>query len=150
MKSRKLLIALILAIPVLLFIGIQLIPVWLFQRNPPVVQEPAWDSPETRALAVRACYDCHSNETVWPWYSRVAPVSWLVTFDTVRGRLHLNFSTFGTNARFGEESGEREITRVIQRGEMPPSNYLLLHPEAELTPEEKALLVEGLKATFGQ
>src|SRR5450759_4213368 len=66
------------------------IPVWLLQRNPPIVQEPPWDSPQTRALAVRACFDCHSNQTVWPWYDRIPPASWLAVFDTVRGRNRLN------------------------------------------------------------
>ena len=65
---------------VVLFGLIQLVPVQ--RTNPPVVAEPPWDSPETRALAVRACFDCHSNETVWPWYAYVAPVSWLVAHDT--------------------------------------------------------------------
>jgi hypothetical protein len=85
-------IVVLIAIPVVLCLCIQLIPVWLAQKNPPVLSEPTWDNSQTRALAKRACFDCHSNETVWPAYARVAPVSWLVTLDTVRGRRHLNFS----------------------------------------------------------
>ncbi len=53
--------------PILLFLLIQLVPVWAVQTNPPVVSEPQWNSPQTRALAVRACFDCHSNQTTWPW-----------------------------------------------------------------------------------
>ncbi|MBI5081140.1 MAG: heme-binding domain-containing protein [Chloroflexi bacterium] len=64
-------------------IGMQLVPVWLLKTNPPVTAEPKWDSEQTRALAKRACFDCHSNETVWPWYSNVAPVSWLIIFGGV-------------------------------------------------------------------
>ena len=60
------------------FLLIQLVPFGRDHTNPPVVQEPKWDSPATRELAKRACFDCHSNETVWPWYSNIAPVSWLV------------------------------------------------------------------------
>ena len=60
-----------------LFLAIQFVPYGRDHSNPPVIGEPTWNSPETRALAVRACFDCHSNETVWPWYSNIAPVSWL-------------------------------------------------------------------------
>ena len=74
------------------FLLIQLVPFGRDHTNPPVVQEPKWDSPATRELAKRACFDCHSNETVWPWYSNIAPVSWLVANDTYEGRDHLNFS----------------------------------------------------------
>lgn len=77
------------------------VPVWFFQTNPPVTSEPAWDSPQTRALAQRACFDCHSNETKWPIYSRIAPVSFVVTHHVVEGREHLNFSEWGTVQRSG-------------------------------------------------
>ncbi|MRR33844.1 hypothetical protein EG829_03970, partial [bacterium] len=63
------------------FIFIQAVPYGRNHDNPPVVREPNWDSPETRGLAKRVCFDCHSNETVWPWYTWVAPVSWLVYRD---------------------------------------------------------------------
>jgi hypothetical protein len=58
---------------VALFALIQVVPYGRSHTNPPVQSEPKWDSPQTRALAVRACYDCHSNETTWPWYTNVAP-----------------------------------------------------------------------------
>lgn len=77
---------------VALFLLIQLIPYGRQHTNPPVVAEPAWDSPQTRDLAVRACFDCLSNDTVWPWYSNVAPISWLVQRDIDEGRQRLNFS----------------------------------------------------------
>ncbi len=74
------------------------------KTNPPVVSEPKWDSPQTRALAKRDCFDCQSNETVWPWYSNVPPISWLVVLDTVRGRARFNFSEWGT----GQGGGWRD------------------------------------------
>ena len=77
---------------VLLFGLIQLLPYGHNHNNPPVQQEPAWDSPQTQALAKRACYDCHSNESVWPSYSNVAPISWLVQHDVDDGRRRLNLS----------------------------------------------------------
>ena len=124
------------------FVAIQLIPVWLFETNPPVTAEPAWDSATTQALAERACYDCHSNQTVWPWYSRVAPVSWLVTLDVLRARNHLNFSEWSAA---GSERSLREVARQIERGEMPPANYVLLHPSAALTAAEQQALITGLQ-----
>lgn len=141
MTRRRILV--IVGVLVGLFVCIQLIPVWLLQTNPPVVQEPAWDSPQTRALAQRACFDCHSNETVWTWYSRIAPASWLVTFDVVQARDEMNFSEWG---RSNEDAGH--IARVITRGEMPPARYLLLHPDARLSDAEKQQLIAGFEASL--
>ena len=121
------------------------IPPLFFMTNPPVGSEPNWDSPQTRALAQRACFDCHSNETVWPWYSRIAPPSWLVVFDVVRGRSHLNFSEWGTGP--GGTRGLGESVRQIQRGAMPPAAYLPLHPTANLSAAEKQQLIDGLNAS---
>jgi hypothetical protein len=121
------------------------IPPLLFETNPPVVAEPKWDSPQTRALAQRACFDCHSNETVWPWYSRIAPPSWLVALDVFRGRRHLNFSEWGTTG--GETRSMSEAIRQIQRGTMPPGSYLPLHPDADLSATEKQQLIDGLNAS---
>lgn len=123
------------------------IPPLLFQTNPPVIAEPHWDSLQTRALAQRACFDCHSNETVWPWYSRIAPPSWLVALDVFRGRRHLNFSEWGPASGEREGGSLDEAIEQIQRGEMPPANYLPLHPEARLTAEEKQQIIDGLRAS---
>ena len=125
------------------FLLMQLVPYGRDHANPPVLSEPDWDSSQTRTLAQSACFDCHSNETVWPWYSQVAPVSWLVQHDVDEGRQVLNFSTWG-NGR-GEE-GE-EIGEVIWEGEMPPAQFLLTHPEARLTDAEKQQLIRGLTAS---
>jgi mono/diheme cytochrome c family protein len=140
----KKIILLVIAGVIILFLLIQLVPYGRDHTNPPVVAEPAWDSPQTRALAQRACFDCHSNETVWPWYSNVAPVSWLVQRDTIEGRQKLNFSTWGT----GEQETE-EMYETVAEGEMPPPVYLITHPEARLTAAEKQALLSGIKATFG-
>lgn len=91
----KKIIGLVLVLFVGGFVLMQLVSYGRNHTNPPVVSEPTWDSPETRALAVRACYDCHSNETVWPWYTNVAPVSWLIQREVAEGREELNFSTWG-------------------------------------------------------
>jgi hypothetical protein len=112
------------------------------QTNPPVTSEPAWDTPQTRALAVRACFDCHSNETLWPWYDKLPGSSWLAVFDTLRGRRALNFSEWRTGGR------TREMAEVIQEGSMPPSIYTLMHPNAILNAQEKAQLIQGLQKSL--
>lgn len=127
-----------------LLILIQLVPFGRQHTNPPVVREPDWDSPQTQQLAVRACFDCHSNETVWPWYSNIAPVSWLVQNDVSEGRGRLNFSEWGRGEMEIDEVGE-----VIREGEMPPSFFVMLHPNARLTPVEQEALISGLVATAG-
>ncbi len=127
------------------FLLIQLIPYGRDHTNPPVLSEPNWDSPQTRQLAQLACFDCHSNETVWPWYSNIAPVSWLVQRDVVEGREKLNFSTWAQGG--GEEADE--MVEVIAEGEMPLPIYLLTHAEARLTAAEKQALMDGLQAITG-
>lgn len=126
------------------FVLIQFLPVGGAKTNPPVLAEPQWDSQETRALAVRACYDCHSNETKWPWYSNVAPVSWLVIQDTNEGREYLNFSEWN---RVQEEASESAET--VLDGSMPLRIYLITHPEARLRLQEKEAFARGLMRTFG-
>jgi hypothetical protein len=121
----------------------QLVPYGRDHTNPPVVAEPLWDSSQTRELAVRACFDCHSNETVWPWYSNIAPLSWLVQRDVDEGREELNFSEWNRPQK-GDEAAE-----TVREGSMPPRSYLLTHPDARLTDVEMAMLTDGLAATFG-
>lgn len=154
--NKKVLVGCLIALAVLLGLCVLIqIPVLLMQNSPPVVREPNWDSPQTRALAQRACFDCHSNETNWAWYTRVPPSSFLTTLDVIRGRRHLNFSEWGVASRGGEageedEGGEGagEAGELIMNGEMPPSNYLPLHPEARLTNAEKLQLIQGLEKSL--
>lgn len=97
-RHRRLRLSLLIVggIIVVLFIALQLIPV--NRTNPPVTAQINWDSPQTKVLFDRACKDCHSNETTWPWYSYIAPVSWLTYYDVQRGRSELNLSTYNTNS----------------------------------------------------
>ena len=133
-----------LGLSLLLFLVIQAVPYGRSHTNPPVRNEPPWDSQQTRQLAVRACYDCHSNETVWPWYSNIAPVSWLVQMDVDSGREELNFSQWG----FSEQEADEAAETIID-GEMPPWFYTLTHPEARLSTEERRALIQGMTETFG-
>jgi mono/diheme cytochrome c family protein len=127
-----------------LLLVIQLVPYGRTHVNPPVGQEPRWDRPETRALAARVCFDCHSNETVWPWYSHVAPISWLVQRDVDEGRRTLNFSEFA-----GRQGKAHESAKTVRKGEMPPWFYEIRAPTARLTAAERAELIAGLEVTFG-
>lgn len=146
MKIRKL-ISIGLAILLAGFLLIQLIPFGHAHDNPPVISEPNWDSPQTREIAQRACFDCHSNDTDWPWYSNVAPVSWLVQHDVDEGRAVLNFSEWGQG---GDSEELDELYEVVAEGEMPMANYLVTHPEARLTDAERLALADGLLVTARQ
>ena len=123
---------------------IQLVPYGHNHRNPPVIKEPPWNSPATRELFRRACFDCHSNQTVWPWYSNVAPVSWLVQNDVDGGRFHLNLSEWDRPQRHAVD-----VAMQVRHGDMPLSYYLPLHPPARLTAAEKQALIEGAEKTLG-
>jgi hypothetical protein len=115
------------------------------RTNPPVA--PGHDllaanpPPQIAALLHDACYDCHSCETKWPWYSRVAPVSWLVAGDVTRGRERLNFSDW---PRALPERAAKRLERIseeVDDQEMPPAKYTLLHPEARLTAGQREQLI---------
>ena len=128
---------------VVLFGLIQLIPYGRDHTNPPVTQEVEWSSPRIRELAVGACYDCHSNLTEWPWYSQVAPVSWLVYSDVREGREKLNFSEWD---RPQEEADE--IAEAVREGSMPPLQYKPLHPAGRLSDAERDELARGIEQTL--
>jgi hypothetical protein len=128
----------------LLFLGIQAVPYGRRHDNPPARVEPRWDSAGTRALAVRTCFDCHSNETIWPWYSHVAPVSWLNQRDVDKGRRKLNFSQWDQ-----PQKEARESAKTVRKGKMPPWFYSAIHPDSRLAPAEAQALIQGFEATLG-
>lgn len=138
-------VRIVLIVVAALLLVIQLVPYGRDHDSPLVVEEPDWDQPRTRELAVRACFDCHSNETHWPWYSHVAPVSWLVQSDVDEGRRVIDFSEWN---RVYEEAGES--AEAVIEGEMPPWYYVALHPSAKLSADEQDELVRGLTATLGR
>ncbi len=125
------------------FLVIQLVPYRV--SNPSTRDEPPWDSPRTRSLAVAACFDCHSNETHVLWFERVAPLSWWITNHVDEGRASLNFSEFST--RHGESGDAAE---TIREGSMPPDYYTWfgLHSNAKLTKVEAQQLIDGLRKTY--
>ena len=125
--------------------AVQLVPYGHARTNPPVVREPSWDSPGTRALARAACFDCHSNETEWPSYSRVAPASWLIQRDVDKGRAALNFSEWQRPQDEADEAAEKVLD-----GEMPLPVYSLMHGHGRLSDAERAQLARGLALTVAR
>ncbi len=125
---------------VVIFGLIQLVPFGHDHTNPPTVSEPNWVSPEARALVKQSCFQCHSNETEWPWYSNIAPASWLVAMDVKEGREQFNFSDWQNHP--GEVD---EMAEEIQGGGMPPIQYWMFHPEAKLNDQQKQDLIQALE-----
>ena len=115
--------------------AIQLVPVT--RTNPPPRSTVA-APPEVASVLRRACFDCHSNETVWPAQAYVAPLSWLVAHDVQEGREELNFSDWGPKQ---VEKTAKKLAKEVGSGDMPPFLYVVGHPGAKLTNDEKALLV---------
>lgn len=120
-----------------LFVAIQFIPVG--RANPPVTA-PLEAPPEISSILRNSCADCHSHETRWPWYSRVAPVSFLIAYHADRGREYVNFSMWGMLSERERLHALEEIVEVVESGEMPLTSYLLLHPEARLDGTERQAL----------
>ena len=128
-------------------VAIQLVPV--ARTNPPVeasVEAP----PEVTAILRRACFDCHSNETVWPPQAYVAPLSWLVAHDVKEGREELNFSRWGPDQA---KRTAKELPKEVEKKDMPPVLYLLAHPGAKLSDADRTALsawARGLGARGGR
>lgn len=135
----RVLVALLVA-----FIAVQFVPYGHARANPAVVAEPDWDSPATRSLAKQACFDCHSNETEWPLYSRVAPVSWLIQSDVDEGRAALNFSEWHRPQKEASEAAGK-----LADGEMPLAIYKVMHAHARLKEGDRTRLAQGLERTIG-
>ena len=119
------------------FIAIQLVPV---SRTNPPVEGDFRGSAEVVSVLRRACYDCHSNQTVWPWYSRVAPVSWVIAHDVTEGRAELNFSTWDQLSTEKQAKAMKESWKEVAEGEMPTWYYVVLHPEARLSANDQSVL----------
>jgi hypothetical protein len=131
----------------LVLLAIQAVPV---DRSNPALETEVPAPPEVRTVLRRACYDCHSNETVWPWYSRLAPVSWLVAHDVHDGREELNFSTWNRLSAKRQVEARRKAWDEVAGGEMPPWVYRAAHRAAHLSPQDKAQLREWLQSAPGE
>jgi len=135
----------VLIVIVGVFIVLQLIPI--NQDNPRVIQNVNAPAAIQKILKT-SCYDCHSNETVWPWYSRIAPGSFLMTHDVNEGRKHLNFSDFSEMDAFDSTDIAEEIIEMLEEGKMPLPPYLLLHPDARLSDSQIEALIHWAKTFY--
>ena len=124
-----------------LFAAVQLVPYGWGHPNPPVTQDAPWPDAESERIARASCYACHSNETDWPAYSYVAPMSWLVRSDVEGGRDELNFSEWDRD----DFEADDALDTVVE-GSMPPGRYTLVHRGATLTDAEADRLVAALAA----
>lgn len=140
-----------MAKPIKISGGIVLLALIVMQLFRPARTNPTSDArasfeavvkpPQEVALSLkRACGDCHSNETAWPWYSNIAPASWLIASDVNEGRAHLNFSAWTQPRAEGEKPEITDLCQEVTKGEMPPQSYTLLHPQAKLSSPEVAAL----------
>lgn len=127
-----------------LVVAMQLVPYGRSHRNPATTREPAWDSPHTRALFIGACGDCHSNLTTWPWYSNIAPVSWMTQRDVDSGRAAFDISNWDRP----QDVDIASLRETIQGGGMPPWFYKPLHPASRLSGAEVRSLITGLERTL--
>lgn len=125
---------------VVALVAIQFVPYGRDHTNPPVVQAAPWPDERAAEVFAQSCAACHSNDTHWPWYSHVAPMSWLVYRDVVEGRDEMNVS------RWDDDAGEADdAVEAIQDGSMPPLTYVFAHPSARLTDEEARVLADALR-----
>jgi hypothetical protein len=131
---------------VVVFGLIQLVPYGRDHSNPPVTQAAQWPDAASEELARGACYDCHSNETEWPAYSYVAPMSWLVRRDVDQGREKLNLSELDQDGGGSLD----EAAEAISEGSMPPRQFRLLHPDARLSDAEQQALVDAFDELSAQ
>ena len=138
--KKKILIAAPILLIVIQFFRIE-------QINPPIQIEKDFiniTKPDGKIseMLKNACYDCHSNETKYPWYSNVAPISWLVADHRNDGRKHLNFSVWADYSQKRKDHKLEECIEMVQEGEMPMDSYTWFHPESKLTDNQKQYLLE--------
>jgi hypothetical protein len=132
-RLKKTMIALVLA-----FLAAQFVR--MDKSNPPV-RSDLTAPPAVKAALRGACYNCHSNETVWPWYSNIAPASWLIAADVKEGRGHMNFSEWGTYDSETQSHQMRSVTEEVGNHDMPPWYYRIAHSEAQLSQSDRDLIL---------
>jgi cytochrome c551/c552 len=134
---------------IIVFLGIQFIrPA---RTNPPVDESQTifartQMTPQVAAIFDRSCRDCHSNKTVWPWYTNVAPISWWLSNHVNDGRNNLNLSEWGRLAQDRQDRKLRQICDEVSDGVMPLSSYLPMHPQARLSDQDKKTLCDWTDA----
>ena len=137
---------------VILLVAVVLIQFFPIDKNNPA-PTPGMDflkiknTPESAATLIRnGCYDCHSNESKYPWYSNMQPIAWFLKDHIDEGRKELNFSTFATYEPKRQAHKLFEAVEMIEKGEMPLDSYILAHPEAKYTEAQKQEVIQYLKS----
>lgn len=134
----------ILLYGIIIFLSFQLIQI--DKENPSVNKKIDYNrvthaSPEIQKILKKACYDCHSNEVNYPWYSSIAPISWFIKEHVNQGKEYVNFSEYGKYNRYQKEHINSSLYRVIENKIMPLNSYLWMHKEANLSEEDYILLL---------
>lgn len=138
-------------IVIILFVVFILIQFFQIDKTNPPVNEgvdflTVKKAPETTTNLIRnSCYDCHSNETKYPWYSYIQPFGWFLKHHIDDGRKQVNFSVFSTYEKNDQAHVMEECAEVLKKGEMPLESYLLIHNDAVLSPEQQKILIEYFK-----
>jgi cytochrome c551/c552 len=145
----KKILKIVLIVLVVIFVGMQAIRPTL--SNPSVDESQTINArtqitPQVAAIFDRSCRDCHSNKTVWPWYTQIAPVSWWLSSHVNEGRGNLNLSEWGKLAPDRQDRKLRQICDEVQDGVMPLSSYLPMHPVAKLSDQDKKTLCDWTEA----
>jgi hypothetical protein len=149
MKTILRVVKWIVSVLIVVFLGIQFVrPA---RTNPPVDESQTilartQMTPQVAAILERSCRDCHSNQTVWPWYTNVAPISWWLSNHVNEGRQNLNLSEWGRLDHDRQDRKLRQICDEVQDGVMPLSSYLPMHPQAKLSAEDKKILCDWTEA----
>ena len=139
---KKVLIVLLVA-----FVGIQFIPTNRNQSNEVLSSDISltYDVPENiQSILKTSCYDCHSNNTEYPWYNKIQPISWLLEGHVEEGKSDLNFSEFGSYSIRRQKSKLRSMESQIEHDEMPLSSYTLMNRNAKISDQEKLLLIDWI------
>lgn len=146
--NRLRIVGIIVVVLIVIFVVLQIFPIGsvsaeLARHDQSGTEHVNWSSPEVEQLVRTACYDCHSDETRYPWYSTIAPVSWLVNKDVNEGRRRLNFSETPANRIEADE-----LVEQLRRGTMPPQIFKIMHSDANLTDQQIATLENAFQTTF--
>lgn len=139
----KKIVLILLVVAVGGFLLIQIIPFGHIRTNPPIVSEPNWSSQQARAVVKQHCFQCHSNETNWTWYANIAPGSWLIAMDVIEGRNAFNFSDWQNNP-----GRLKEMVRKVQKGDMPPIQYWIFHPQERMSDQQKQEVISALQSSI--
>lgn len=134
MKRKLTIILIVLAV---ILIVIQFFPI---RRTNPPVRADIVAPDDVKAVLTKACYDCHSNQTTWPWYVHVAPVSWLLWSDVNEGRAKINFSEWEAYTPDAKAKLLRRTWSEVSEGDMPPWYYRIMHPPSRLSDSDKAVI----------